>query len=70
MSSERIIGIVKWFNRAKAWGFIERPGDRDVFVHIRDLPHGIQEMMPGQKVSYVLEDNHKGPRAKQVELLR
>ena len=31
--SERISGTVKWFNGAKGYGFIERSGGADVFVH-------------------------------------
>jgi cold shock CspA family protein len=31
--SERITGTVKWFNGTKGFGFIEREGGKDVFVH-------------------------------------
>ena len=30
----REIGTVKWFNDAKGYGFIEREGGGDVFVHL------------------------------------
>jgi len=33
MSGERVTGTVKWFNDDKGFGFIEREGGPDVFVH-------------------------------------
>ena len=33
MSGDRVTGTVKWFNDDKGFGFIEREGGQDVFVH-------------------------------------
>ncbi|HTO57237.1 MAG TPA: cold shock domain-containing protein, partial [Pseudomonadales bacterium] len=35
MAGQRISGTVKWFDDAKGFGFIEREGGPDVFVHFR-----------------------------------
>ena len=33
----RETGTVKWFDSAKGFGFIQRPGKEDGFVHFRQI---------------------------------
>lgn len=59
---KRIEGVVKWFNGAKGYGFIRRPGGKDVFLHRRAW---WDEGVPteGMRVSFVVIDDPKGPKA-------
>ena len=38
--AERSKGRVKWFNAAKGFGFIEREGQSDVYVHFSEIMGG------------------------------
>ena len=48
------IGIVKWFNPGKGFGFIQpENGDKDVFVHVSSVERaGMSTLVEGQRVSY------------------
>ena len=62
-----LFGVVKWFSETKGFGFIEREGAADVFVHYRDIKgEGFKTLIDGQKVEYSIEDDERGPRAKHV----
>ena len=56
------IGIVKWFNPTKGFGFIEpEDGSKDAFVHISAVERaGLSTLNEGQKVSYDLETGRDG----------
>ena len=56
------IGIVKWFNPAKGFGFIEpEDGSKDAFVHISAVERaGLSTLAEGQKVSYELQPGQNG----------
>ncbi len=48
------VGIVKWFNPTKGFGFIEpEDGSKDVFVHMSAVEKaGLRLLNEGQRVSY------------------
>ena len=53
MAGERISGTVKWFNDDKGFGFIEREGGQDVFVHHSAIQmEGFKTLKEGQRVSW------------------
>lgn len=65
--SDRIIGTVKWFNGDKGFGFIEREGGADVFVHFSAIQaDGYRSLQEGQKVEFTVEKGPKGPQAANV----
>ena len=68
--SDRIIGTVKWFNGDKGFGFIEREGGADVFVHFSAIQgDGFRNLKEGQKVEFTVEKGPKGPQATNVTVL-
>ena len=63
-------GEVKWFNVSKGFGFIRRPNGDEIFVHFRSISgkhKGRRDLRDGQRVSYVVVENDKGPEAEEVE---
>ncbi len=68
--SERITGTVKWFNSEKGFGFIEREGGPDVFVHYSAiLSDGYRNLLEGQQVEFTVTRGPKGFQAADVKPL-
>lgn len=69
--SERVTGVVKWFNASKGYGFISHEGGQDLFVHftsIRDTG-GYRSLEEGQAVEFTVGEGKKGPQAQDVVAL-
>ena len=69
--SERVQGVVKWFNAGKGYGFISREDGEDVFVHYSALQQseGYRTLDEGQRVEFTIERGPKGLQASNVVAL-
>lgn len=67
--TDRIIGTVKWFNKAKGYGFIvdeTDPAD-DIFVHYSAISmDGYRFLEEGDRVELIVQETAKGLQASDV----
>lgn len=60
-------GIVKWFNKSKGYGFIQRESGDDIFVHYNDIQEeGFRTLHEGDRVQFEVSESQKGPKATNV----
>lgn len=60
-------GKVKWFNPEKGFGFIEREGGEDVFVHFSAIQmEGYKTLEEGMTVEFDIVKGDRGVQAANV----
>lgn len=72
MSEEFIVGSVKWFDKAKGFGFIRLPGGGlDIFVHANQLKKSgiVRALVEGEQVRFQTSASPKGSFAVNIQLV-
>ncbi len=70
--SDKIKGIVKWFDAKKGYGFISVDGQEDIFVHFSNIAmSGFHKLDMGDEVEFEIKDSKegKGPEALNVKII-
>jgi CspA family cold shock protein len=63
-------GVVKWFNAAKGFGFIQRESGEDVFVHFSAIQaNGYRSLNEGEQVEFLVKKGPKGLQAEDVAVV-
>ena len=62
-------GLVKWFSRAKSYGFITPADGDEVFVHSSGLAAGQSLLRAGQLVEFGMVHTRRGVQATEVMAL-
>ena len=63
----RVNGTVKWFSQEKGYGFLQREGGADVFVHYSAIDgSGFKVLYEGEPVEFEIIEEAKGPKAASV----
>lgn len=61
-----MLGVVKWFNKEKGFGFIKANG-QDVFCHFKEIKmDGFKNLIDGESVEFELVNTPRGPSAKNI----
>lgn len=65
------VGIVKWFNSAKGFGFITSDNvEGDIFAHFSEIQsEGYRSLKVSQKVQFELINGERGASAAKISLV-
>lgn len=68
--SQVTTGVVKWFDDAKGFGFIQAESGQDVFAHFKQIKSdGFKTLTEGQRVQFVVAQGKKGLQAEEIQPL-
>jgi len=70
--SKREVGVCRWFNDARGYGFLvdESDANEQYFVHYSSInTDGFKTLKEGQKVEFTLRNTDKGIQAVDVDIL-
>ena len=63
----RLQGSVKWFDARKGYGFIQREGEEDIFVHYTAIEmEGYKKLDDGEAVEFEVVQTERGAQATKV----
>ena len=61
------VGVVKWFDTKKGYGFIEQENGEDIFAHYSAIEEeGFKNLEEGQRVSFEVVESEKGLQAENI----
>ncbi len=69
--SNRVTGVVKWFNESKGFGFIAPDdGSADLFAHFSEIQgNGFKTLQEQQRVEFAVKQGPKGLQASAIRPL-
>src|SRR5690606_30638720 len=56
----RETGVVKAWNSERGFGFIQRPGADDLFLHVKAFPREAEEPAVGDEITFEVESQPDG----------
>lgn len=62
-------GKVKWYEKAKGFGFITAEDGKEIYVNAAALPEGVHDLRPGTRLEFGVADGRRGPQALSLRLL-